>query len=597
MTRSTLAALAIVALLAGACTTLPKDSQPRIVKQVEPAGSPFTSPTPVPTGSDPRTVVSYFLDGNANVNDSQHVAAQSVLTGEGSWNSSGTTVVDRVQIANPVGTGDQRRVTVSGQPAGTLDADGRYTPNLGGSGSTTYSKDFVLTRVSVTKGQPKQWRIAAAPKGVLLSEDQFENYRQRILYFFDSSYPAATTQFVPEPRYTPLSDPASLADWLVKQLAVDPGNAAVQTGLQVTDPSTVQVTFPTAQSPPDTPVRVEVPASRRLDLVNGRNALAAELGATLSQIPSITALQITDNGTPVRIPAVSGTTFAPDTVNLLDRYQVAAVAPKLFYVDSGGVFAQDGSREQIAGLPRSATDGYSLASVALRPAADGGAVEVAATYGTGDHGRLAIGTQGRLKLVAGVTGRLSRPSWQPDGAYAWVGAGKDLWRVSASGTAKLVNTDLPGGQRLSAVRVSPDGGRIALVVTSTGSTVGSTSQVYIGTIQAGVPSSIVDPQAITPSGVLITDVGWYDELKLFAVGTVAGLANDFVFYEVQCDGSGLTPRSTSGLPGAPDSLAVADGSLAVVSVGGTLWQQSEGGDRWDPLRADARLPSNPVYVE
>ncbi len=141
-----------------------------------------------------------------------------------------------------------------------------------------------------------------------------------------------------------------------------------------------------------------------------------------------------------------------------------------------------------------------------------------------------------------------------------------------------------------AVRISPDGTRVALVLKSQGS-----SQIYVGNIVRGTSEvSVNDLQPVSPQGVEVTDVAWNDQLKLFATGSdlITGLNE---VYEVQCDGSFWNSRGNQGLPGAPDAVTAASGSEAVVSSRGTLWQQQ--GTDWQSLLSGENRGTNPVYLE
>jgi hypothetical protein len=102
-------------------------------------------------------------------------------------------------------------------------------------------------------------------------------------------------------------------------------------------------------------------------------------------------------------------------------------------------------------------------------------------------------------------------------------------------------------------------------------------------------------EAITPIGVLLTDVAWNDELKLFVTGRYT--TGEASVFEVQVDGSLWTPRAITGLPEAPDSITVAANVPAWVSAGGTVWTQR--GSSWISPSAAANETdgTKPVYLE
>ena len=108
---------------------------------------------------------------------------------------------------------------------------------------------------------------------------------------------------------------------------------------------------------------------------------------------------------------------------------------------------------------------------------------------------------------------------------------------------------------------------------------------------AGHPRDHAEP--ITPLGVVIADVAWNDQLKLFVIGhsspSVTGI------FEVQVDGSLWTQRSSANLPQPPDTITVAGGAPAWVSAGPTVWTQP--GGTWAPPGNDTTYGTDPVYAE
>ena len=199
---------------------------------------------------------------------------------------------------------------------------------------------------------------------------------------------------------------------------------------------------------------------------------------------------------------------------------------------------------------------------------------------------------GALEPTA-VHGTLSRPSWAPGRHEVWIGNGTSLDRVTGPRSVQDVPLNVTSGKaagRVTAVRISPDGGRVALVLSTADS-----SQIYVGTIvRSPNQVSIEDLQPISPQGVKITDVAWNDQLKLFATGSDTFTRVQQV-YEVQCDGSLWTPRVSGELPGAPQRITAAAQSAIVVSVGDTIYEQQ--GASWQSLLNGESYGTNPVYME
>jgi len=101
-------------------------------------------------------------------------------------------------------------------------------------------------------------------------------------------------------------------------------------------------------------------------------------------------------------------------------------------------------------------------------------------------------------------------------------------------------------------------------------------------------------EPITPLGLVISDVAWNDQLKLFVIGK-SSLTGDTNIFEVQVDGSLWTPRSIANLPADPNTITVASGAPAWVSVGTTVWTQP--GGTWAPPGNDVTDGTDPVYAE
>lgn len=586
--------LLVAATLAlGACTTVPDGGSPQIVQPVgvQPQVDPVASPPP---GAPPRDIVEGFLEAGADgAVDPHHNDARAYLTsdeGRTGWSDSTVTVVDHTQVQNFVPTkhkdGRAGTITVSGNEIGRLDNTGSYTPSLAGDGSSsglaTYNQTFGLKKVG------GQWRIDSVqgpqgPGGLLVTATQFQTFRQYAVYFYDST----KQDLVPAARYTQLSDPTDVVPWLVQELAAQPP-AGLSTGLPQNGPNSVKVDDSGDLSDPSHPVKVEIPGAGSLDRGN-IDRLAAQVAATVQQVPQVDRVEITDGGKPVRVPAVRTAVFAAES--MAGRFQPAASSKQLFYVRGGAVYQETGRR--IPG--RAGLGAYNLASVALTTAANSEALQIAGVRGPEGNATLDIPNPkvpGAL-VATSVHGELSRPSWAPGRKEVWIGDGNDLKRVTGPKSVQTVALNVLTGKttgRVSAVRISPDGGRVALVLTTAHS-----SQIYVANIVRNTNHvSVTGLTPISPQGVAVTDVAWNDQLKLFATGHDLLLGYDDV-YEVQCDGSIWNTRGTSGLPGAPESVTAASGAEAVVSSGDTLWQQQ--GTSWESLLNGENLGTNPVYSE
>jgi hypothetical protein len=580
--RSLLAVLAAGLLALTACTGVPPSSAPDVIGNVNvnpDAGSPTITPTP---NADPRSIVTQFLAASSVSDDQHHSGARNFLTPQGRnrWTDATTTVVNSWQIGNY--SAADSTVPVSAQILGTINAAGVYTPSLQGDGDTGPHTAFPFVLKRTAAGQ---WRIDQLPPGVIVQATEFRSsYRVLNLYFYD----LAGTQLIPDPRYTDLDDPTLLANWLIQQLVTGPRPelqsviASAQTDLR----HVIVTVGPTQTS-------IEIPGSHQLD-TSTRGLLAAEVAATLQQVSVPQTLVITDGGRPVPVPGGHGTTFTAAAFDSIAGEGTATIPP-LFYLRDGVVI--DGARGQPVKGPLG-TDQYHLKSVAL--ARDGASdLFVAGTRAVGSVSQLLVGTENQGLTATTLKGQLTRPSWAgglDDGsAEVWVGKGNAVYRVSAAGVSSRVALSpttgaLPG--RVIALRVSPDGSRLA-VVFKTAQRVG---QIWVGSIDRAVGGgvTVVNLEQVSPLGVDVGDVAWYGPVKLFAIGRSLSTQLSGT-YDLQVDGSKWTSHSTGALPQPADTITVASGTFAWVSAGTTVWEEPAG--TWISPTGSSTDGTDPVYLE
>jgi hypothetical protein len=569
----------VLALVLCGCTGIPDSSAPQAVKtglDVQQGVEPILTPAP---GADQRRIVSGFLDANGS-NDPHHNAARGYLTTEGSnrWSDSRVTVVDNTQVG-PVRKGNT--ILVTGQRIGRVDSSGVYTPETQGDG--TGRGAFQVRSTFVVKKVKGEWRIDSLPTGLLITYAQFQQYQQRIIYFYD----LAERHLVPDLRYSQLSDPLSLAEWLIERLVDGPRDAlqnAVTTELPAqTDPNRVSIDLS------GSPVRIRMPGSLQLDSAT-RNRLAAQLAVTLNQVAQIgqlNTMEIVDGSRPVTVPVIGGVSFnASDFAD-----QIASTdsgGSELYYVNDGAVF--DASGRRLRG--RLGNGAYRLSSVALADSRRGDDMFVAGVNG---DSHLIVGHAASALITTRVQGNLSRPAFVPGTSEAWVGDGSRLYRASMTGVTQLVPITAASGKitgRISAVRLSPEGSRVAMVLTEAGG-----AQVWLGSVVRDSSGKVrVDSlTAISPQGIAVRDVAWNDPQNLFAVGSDVTTPHVAGIYEVRADGSLWTARGAGDLPGPPNSITVTQKEVAAVSAAGTVWKQSAG--TWVSLHGDETRGSDPIYVE
>lgn len=573
--RAAAAVAVLVAAVLSGCTGVPGNSAPQVVTKVGGAPLPGDLTTAPPPGADQRTIVADFLNVAAT-DDPHHTAARAFLTPDAQqrWQDSTVQIVDGFTIGTP----QAGAVSVSGRPVGTITAAGIYRPELTGEGTggpNALSLSFTMKQIA------HQWRIDALPSGLLLDSAQFERlYTQRELYYFDQPQ----QRLVPDPRFTAITDSAQLANWLVVQLVAGPRpelqNAVTTEFPAQLDPKQVSVTV-------GSPSVVTLPGAAQLNEAT-RNRLAAQLAVTLVQVSSVNEVSITDSGKAVTIPVAGSTRFSAGMFQAAVSPQTSA--PSLYYLRSGGVVDEAGRK-----LPGQVGSGYyGLTSVAV---ASGAApdLRVAGVTGSGGSARLLIGTVAGGLRRTDLVGALSRPSWVPGLAEVWIGDGSKIVRCGSDAKCvPVVPTLTTGGQltgTVTAVRLSPEGSRVAMVVTGPG----QAAQVWVGSVVRTSAQVRVDGlEPITPTKITIQDVAWNDPLKLFVIGR-SQTSDDTNVYEVQVDGSLWKTGTVQNLPYPPDSITVAANQAAWVSARGTVWVLR--GGSWASPGVGVTSGTDPVYLE
>lgn len=574
--RLRLGALASALLVLTACTGVPRQSAPQVVRTVDRGGNAQSAEPNISPNADagPRDIVSDFITAGVAA-DAGHSTSRQFLTNAAArkWQDNTVTVVDETTVGVPSTVGSGARVEVIGHRVGQLDANGVFSPTLKGTGvgdQETFS--FGLRQLS------GQWRIDQLQPGVLISQRQFQdNYLPRKLYFFDSG----ETTLVPDLRYSAL-DGQALATWLLDQLLVGPRPELAQSVLnEVPD----QVGRPSVQL--GDPIVVEMPGTAQLDAA-GKNGLAAQLAYTLGQVAFAGGrLRLTDAGRTVGIPDAAGPIFSsvdftfggPDSAP-------PGVTP--YFLRNGAV---------ISGLDDKPVTGplgqpvRKFSSVALRRGNSGGLDAAGVSAST-----LRVGNVAKLADVRLPTGALSRPEWRPHADEVWVGVGTSgaIYRVGPGTAARAVSITSPVGGlspgQVLALRFSSDGVRLAAVLRAAN----GTKTAWIGSVVTSGDDVRIDSfEPLTPARLSVTDIAWADPTKLLIVAQAPG--DETRVWQVQSDGSYLGPLSNVGLPGVPTSIAASSQQSPLVSASDSIWTQR--GSGWTSFPgATPTAGVNPVYA-
>ncbi|PRY51843.1 sporulation and spore germination protein [Geodermatophilus tzadiensis] len=547
--RRLLPVLAALALLTG-CSTVPTSSAPVQITEASarPAGEVGIEPAEPPAGGTPEEVVRGFIDAAAST-VRNHPVARQYLTGEAEDAWSDTSGITLVGPDYATVTTDAGGVVLTGDLLGTVDTRGVFT----GSAGEPYTREFTLVEVE------GEWRITNPPDGLLMLVPDFERlYDERAAYFLDPT----EQRVVPDPRY--LLGGEAQPTVLVDRLVEGPSPALAAGVLNALD----GVTLTRAVTITGTTVSVDLAGLP--DLPAARLAqLCAQLVWTLDQLDGVSSVQVSANGEPLTaegIPAVQRT----DDWVAFDPEAAPADADG-HYVDGGRLMTDDG--QPAPGPAGEGAYGLTAAAVAADPRTSALTSMVGTSVSEGTATLLAGNYGG--DLAPQLTGsRFSTPTVAATRPEFWVVRDETtVVRLPAGGSPQPVNAPtLPAQGRATALQLSPDGVRAAVVVSrGTGG-----SSLLVGTVVRSDegPVALRDLRPVAPRLTSVVDVAWpsADRLMVLAGDGEEGAAP----YVVGVDGWGLTEVPTSGLPSPPTSVAAAPGQLPLVSAGGWVWQLSGG---------------------
>lgn len=555
--RALLGALATgLALLAlSACAGLP-DSGPagpgRDVAEapVEPLRVAPAGPRP---GAEPKEIVGGFLNAGAGFDD-DHAVAREFLTGAArhAWTPGQKVIVfpDDASLTMEVrGDASPVQVEVHAPVSATIDEEGRYVQ------ATPGSEAHAVFTLSRTGGE---WRISVMDEAFGLWLPQYEldrAYSPLRLYFVATGMRA----LVPDLRWVPGPRPA-LATALVRALIAGPPaylRGAVSSGIPIGTRLAVEA-VPTT----DGIAQVDLSATALEASPEDRVALWAQLTATLRQLPSVSGVHITVNGSAFPIPGVTDTGVQDDQ-GYRDDVRVTG-APivlsddRLLRVDVGTGTIDDRETGSSSGLPPAP----GIRSVSASPQAT---FEVGVT--TGGSRLVRLRSDGTPLVMASGKGFVD-PTVDARG-WTWTADVAAPGRLTAvapipgadpsevSDKARHV-IDVPWlqGRTVRALDVSRDGARIAVISTSADGSV----RVDVGGIvrdATGQPVRLAENLVVARGLRQPRELAWGDRMSLVVLALDGkGVVTPFEVV-IGGDATALAP--------APDlqGVAVGDGLRAV----------------------------------
>ena len=531
-----LIAIVLVATLTG-CASLPVSGPVRIGPDLATptdGNSFYYSPASPVDGATETEILSGFISaGTAPQNDysiAREFLDESIRA---TWNPNQELLIQRT--TPKISLTDTGTALVEVSVAARIDANGRYETLPAGS---TRVLEYTFTE------QAGQVRIDSAPDVTMVIRPVFDVvFRSYSIFFLDKS----KKNLVPELRWFP-ANPAT-GTKLVKALLAGPSSwlepaviSAIPTGTVLsTDAVTVQEEI----------ALVDLSARALVAGLSDRSLMKAQLVATLSQLPTITEVAISIERSAQDIPAsqvkpsvaTSGTLLAvgQNGLEALSGSNPDSFAKGLSFFSSRTVskLAASKAGDKLAALTESGVSETALA-------APGSSVEV---------------VDPRSPL-AGLEYDLLSNLWLATGSQVSV-------------NSRPLQASWLAGQSIVDFSLSPEGSRVALVVTTGGS-----NQVLIAPVIRdgnGVPIQLAEPLAIGSEIDNPVRLSWFDSVTVAIVNDQPDLAS------IALVSIGGTTRLIQGVADVRSLVALGDGtnlyalkdSGELVVYRGSFWSSLE----------------------
>jgi hypothetical protein len=522
-------------------------------------------------GMTPQEVVEGFLLAGASF-DGDHSVARSYLTSEASsaWNpSAGVTIYNNARGPEPVPVvGD--RLTFTAPRIATITSQGSLTPAGG-----------TVTAVFTVRKVDGQWRISALAPGLLLTQaDVTREYQSFNLYFPVPDQ--SSTILVPEQVFVPRGSGQSTS--LVEALLSGPSNWLAPAVHTAFPPGTKLA----VNSAPIQDGTVDVDLTPQAGSAAGKQAeaMTAQLVWTLGQL-NVTSVRILVGGSAARVVSVEDPRYSKWNPDGASQQSTAYFVRdgRLMSIQPGHVAPVPGPSGD--GAIRIAHPGISYDQTQMAALFAGGTQVVAGKIGLVEH---------IVKVKQGLS--FTAPSWDVFGLVWFVDRrpaatghwSNVFWSYSAAqGAVQVAVESLPAGKVL-AFRVSPDGARAAVLMSTSSGTA-----VYLArVVRTDRGQTLSGFRLVTTRLVGIQGVSWASADNLLVLGSsVPGGALEPT--EISLTGSIVQSEvSIPASSGATSEIAqvsqAASQPVVASTTDGKVWVYS--GSQWQPIGrgADAVYP-------
>ncbi|WP_312847854.1 LpqB family beta-propeller domain-containing protein [Streptomyces sp. WAC06614] len=593
-----------LAVLVPGCASMPDHGEIRQVKASQGVDSQVrVFGVPPAENASPSDIVDGFVEA-MTADDPQLETARKYLTEEAAKNwrpGSGITVTSGgLSWASVQSEKDPQgpRFKLSGKKLATVDEHSAYQPHTGGG---TYGE-----YLQMVKNKDGQWRIATPPGGLVLSESDFQRIFKPVnKYYFSGSTLVADPVYVrqrtdPETRMDPMAQ-------TVTSLLTGPSNwlgpvvtSSFPTGTELRE-GTKSLTYDSQNGQ----TTLRVPLNGKADDVAQPQCqkMAAQLFYTAQDLISSRLDRVellrSDKSSLCGVTEAAASTIAGRAAGRYHQYYVDNDA-RLVRMELPTESDEVQRRAESVPGPLNAP-GFRVGSAAV--SYDEQRAAVVSEDGHGLH-VVSLTTAGQMPaaVLTSRTNKLTTPSWDARGDL-WVAdqdpAAPPLWLVRG-GTGKPEKVEVAGldGGRISAVRVAPDGVRIALLVVKDGR-----KNLYIGRIErperrpdgpgaaTDTAVSVRELRPAAPQMAEVTAMSWAPRGRLLVVGRESGGVVQARY--MLSDGSMVA----ASLPGATGLTAIAasdnekDPVVAHSVDDGIVWLPL--GAQWRTVAAGGKAPVYP----
>ncbi|MEQ1736131.1 MAG: GerMN domain-containing protein, partial [Rhodoglobus sp.] len=487
------------------------------------------------TGATQREILEDFMRAVRGPQNDYAIARQFMTTGLAKdWDPDESATI-RTGIPAVIAGLDETELDYSITSLAYVDRDGRFFQT----GATNQVLDFSFAR------EGGEWRIAAAPNGIVLTQSSFDAvFTERALYFFDPSY----RYLVPDVRWFPSR--ATISGKIVRALLAGP-SSWLQQGVLLS-------AFPVSTSLGPDSVLV-APGSATVDLSSEaltatpqeRDRMRQQLAASLD----VSVVNMSVGSVPLATPLAGvGATLNPTVEGAV-------------LVGTGDEFGFD--------------PGSGISPIATLSGEVVAAGATAATLGTNQQSVVLLAAEGMLYVDSGSPARLI--DGRPGQATPTMDPFRYLWSVRAAdatslvafetdGTPHPVQTGLWAEGTVASIDISRDGTRMLLYLqTSLG------PRLYVAGIirqQDNTPISLGTPLELPVAAGAPIDSTWVDDRRVAGVSS-SGPGSLVTLYEVGGPSAALGvvegAVAIAGGNGGADGLRVLRSTGEVWRLQGSSW--------------------------